>query len=237
MLAVLMACGTPNSAEDPADAASVSADRGDCPQYLTCMADLGQPTNTLEATYGEQGACWTGDPTEDGLCRAACADGLDAAWSADPTPPPGCFASAMPTCEPTDMTAADAYVFDDPVFGFGGAHVMFRADPFDGRYLFLQVNADEDGQYDLVARPDPNDCGDEACAVYGEDCPDGDWLYQSDCTRRYASVGGAANIDFYYESNDYESSGTLKDAYFAKLNRKDEVERTAELLCFKRLEW
>jgi hypothetical protein len=241
MFAMLMACGAPSSDVDsPADTAvdtsSTPADHGDCPRYLACMADLGEPTNTIEATWGEQGACWTGDPTEDGLCRAACADGLDAVWNEDRTPPPGCFASEVPACEETDLAAAVDYVYEEVGYSIGGAHVMFDAEPFDARYLFLLADVHESGRYDLVAEPDADDCQAGACALYGEACPEDDWLYQTGCDRRFVSIDGVANIDFAYD-RDWESSGTLKNVYFAKLNRQDEVERTAELRCFSLLEW
>lgn len=51
-----------------------ATDYGDCPAYLDCADEMGMPTATLEATYGEEGSCWDEDPA---LCRAACTDSLE----------------------------------------------------------------------------------------------------------------------------------------------------------------
>jgi peroxiredoxin len=58
-----------------------ATDYGDCPDYIACSEDLGIPTASLEASYGEEGLCWE---EEDHLtCRAACADGLDLTCPSD----------------------------------------------------------------------------------------------------------------------------------------------------------
>src|SRR5690349_20020157 len=94
----LLACGE----DDPPD-------HGACPDYSASSQALGNPTASIEATYGDDGQCWSDAPTtptgedQDVLCRAECADALQLLAESGPDVLPECGGEPQGTID-TDPT-------------------------------------------------------------------------------------------------------------------------------------
>jgi hypothetical protein len=208
---------------DDSGSGTPSLNYGSCPQYLECLDQVGLPTATAIATWGEDGVCWSDDAAANELCRAQCSDGLAATMSKTPAPacvldPPQCTSTLDPGLQQYVQWAESG----NDVFNWYA--FMGEAKPLEQIALSVASASDV---HDLSGDVRTND---EMSLWYGDSCQT--WYDLDTCETQWRAFAGTVSMVDASSILD-SASGTVTDLWFLEWN-DDAFEYVSggSILCF-----